>query len=284
MRTGFRAPLVVAVTLAAALGVTGAAQAPPPSRPAAASARQAPLRTADGKANLNGIWQAMNEANWDIEGHSAGPGRVLALGAEDAEVPGLGVVEGGPLPYLPAAATKRKANFDKRLTLDPEIKCYLPGVPRAMYMPQPFQIIQSQKHIMMAFQYAGAIRTIYMDEHKEAPADSWMGWSNGHWEGDTLVIDTTGFNDSSWFDRAGNFHSDDLHVVERITPVNADLLNYEATIDDKKVFSRPWKMSMPIYRRKEKGARLLEFRCVEFVEDLIYGALRKPGTGARSQQ
>jgi len=271
MRTGFRAPLVVAVTLAAALGVTGAAQAPR-------------LRTADGKANLNGIWQAMNEANWDIEGHSAGPGRVLALGAEDAEVPGLGVVEGGPLPYLPAAATKRKANFDKRLTLDPEIKCYLPGVPRAMYMPQPFQIIQSQKHIMMAFQYAGAIRTIYMDEHKEAPADSWMGWSNGHWEGDTLVIDTTGFNDSSWFDRAGNFHSDDLHVVERITPVNADLLNYEATIDDKKVFSRPWKMSMPIYRRKEKGARLLEFRCVEFVEDLIYGALRKPGTGARSQQ
>src|SRR5262252_9335772 len=148
-------------------------------------------RAPDGKANLNGIWQALNEANWDIEGHSAGPGRVLALGAEDAVVPGLGIVEGGPLPYLPAAAAKRKANFEKRLTLDPEIKCYLPGVPRAMYLPQPFQIIQSQKHIMMAFQYAGAIRTIYMDEHTDAPADSWMGWSNGHWEGDTLVIDTT---------------------------------------------------------------------------------------------
>ena len=286
MPTGFRA-LVAAATLAVAFSVTpGVAQAPQPSRPPVAPARQAPNvpRTADGKANLNGIWQAINEANWDIEGHSAGPGRVVALGAEDAEVPGLGVVEGGPLPYLPAAATKKKANFDKRLTLDPEIKCYLPGVPRAMYMPQPFQIIQSAKHIMIAFQYAGAIRTIYMDDQKEAPADSWMGWSNGHWEGDTLVIDTTGFNDSSWFDRAGNFHSDDLHVVERITPVNADLLNYEATIDDKRVFSRPWKMSMPIYRRKEKGARLLEFRCVEFVEDLIYGALRKPGAGARSQQ
>jgi len=285
MPTGFRA-LVAAATLAVAFSVTpGVAQAPQPSRPPVASARQAPnvLRTADGKANLNGIWQAINEANWDIEGHSAGPGRVLQLGAEDAEVPGLGVVEGGPLPYLPAAATKKKANFDKRLTLDPEIKCYLPGVPRAMYMPQPFQIIQSPKHIMMAFQYAGAIRTIYMDDHKEAPADSWMGWSNGHWEGDTLVIDTTGFNDSSWFDRAGNFHSDELHVVERITPANADLLNYEATIDDKKVFSRPWKMSMPIYRRKEKGARLLEFRCVEFVEDLIYGALRKPGTRPAQQ-
>jgi hypothetical protein len=145
-----------------------------------------------------------------------------------------------------------------------------------MYLPQPFQIIQSQKHIMMAFQYAGAIRTVYMDEHTPAPADSWMGWSNGHWEGDTLVVDTTGFNDLSWFDRAGNFHSDELHVVERITPASPDHWNYEATIDDKKVFSRPWKMSMTLYRRKEKGARLLEFRCVEFVEDLIYGALRKP--------
>jgi hypothetical protein len=147
-----------------------------------------------------------------------------------------------------------------------------------MYIPQPFQIIQSTKTVMMAFQYAGAIRTIYMDDHTEAPADSWMGWSNGHWEGETLVVDTTGFNDLSWFDRSGNFHSDALHVVERITASSPDHLNWEATIDDKKVFSRPWKMSMTIYRRKERGARLLEFRCVEFVEDLIYGHLRKPGT------
>jgi len=251
-----------------------------------AAQQSAPYRAPrgpDGKANLNGIWQALNEADWDIEGHSAAPGRVTALGAEDAVVPGLGIVEGGPLPYLPAAATKKKANYEKRLTLDPVIKCYLPGVPRAMYLPQPFQIVQSQKHIMMAFQYAGAIRTIYMDAQTPAPADSWMGWSNGHWEGDTLVVDTTGFNDLSWFDRAGNFHSDELHVVERITPTSPDHLNYEATVDDKKVFSRPWKMSMTLYRRKEKGARLLEFRCVEFVEDLIYGALRKPGTGGRGQ-
>src|SRR5580765_678240 len=269
MRIGVRRPMLVAAAAAAvALSVlTGDAQAP----------YRAP-RTADGKANLNGIWQALNEAEWDIEGHSAAPGRVLALGTEDAVVPGLGVVEGGPLPYLPAAAAKKKANFEKRLTLDPVIKCYLPGVPRAMYLPQPFQILQSQKHIMMAFQYAGAIRTIYMADQTPAPADSWMGWSNGKWEGETLVIDTTGFNDLSWFDRAGNFHSDELHVVERITATGPDHLNYEATIEDKKVFSRPWKMSMPLYRRKDKGARLLEFRCVEFVEDLIYGALRK---GAR---
>jgi hypothetical protein len=273
MGTGFSTPTLVTAAATLAIlsgGMTVAAQTP---------AYRAP-RTADGKPNLNGIWQAINEANWDIEGHSAAPGRVLALGAEDAVVPGLGIVEGGPLPYLPAAAAKKKENFEKRLSADPEIKCYLPGVPRAMYMPQPFQIIQSAKHIMMAFQYGGAVRTVYMDGHTEAPADSWMGWSNGHWEGETLVVDTTGFNDLSWFDRAGNFHSDALHVVERITPMSPDHLNYEATIEDSKTFSRPWKMSLPIYRRREKGARLLEFRCVEFVEDLIYGQFRKPGTKA----
>jgi hypothetical protein len=270
MTIGNTTPRLVA---AAALAMCGLAVLPLSGQAPARAAR-----AADGKPSLDGIWQAVNEANWDIEGHSAAAGRVLALGAEDAVVPGLGVVEGGPLPYLPDAAKKKKENFDKRLTLDPEIKCYLPGVPRAMYMPQPFQIIQSTDFIMMAFQYAGAIRTVYMRDQTDAPADSWMGWSNGHWEGDTLVIDTTGFNDLSWFDRAGNYHSDALHVVERLTPVGPDHLNYEATIEDKKVFSRPWKMSMPIYRRKEKGARLLEFRCVEFVEELIYGHLRKPGT------
>jgi len=144
-----------------------------------------------------------------------------------------------------------------------------------MYMPFPFQIVQSQQHIMIVHEYAGAVRTIYMDHHTEAPADSWMGWSNGHWEGETLVVDTKGFNDLSWFDRAGNFHSDELHVVERITARSPETLWYEATIEDPKVFTRPWKMTMPLYRRVEPNAQLSEFRCVEFVEDLIYGHLRK---------
>jgi hypothetical protein len=174
-------------------------------------------RTRDGKPNFAGIWQALNEANWDIEGHAAAPGLVLALGAAGAVAPGLGVVEGGPLPYQPAAALQRKQNFEKRLTLDPEVKCYLPGVPRATYMPYPFQIIQTPKYILIVYTYNNAVRTIYMDDHKEAPFDSWMGWSNGRWEGETLVVDTTGFNDQTWFDRAGNFHSDALHVVERFT-------------------------------------------------------------------
>src|SRR5262245_56769416 len=213
-------------------------------------AYKAPRRT-DGQPNLNGIWQALNEAYWDIEGHAAAPGPVMVLGASAAVAPGLGIVEGGPIPYQPAAAAQKKQNFEKRLTLDPEIKCYLPGVPRANYMPYPFQIIQTPKYVMMVYTFAGAVRTIYMDDHTEATDDRWMGWSNGHWEGETLVVDTTGFNDQTWFDRAGNFHSDELHVVERFTAADKDHLLYEATIEDPKVFTRPWKMSMPLYRRVE---------------------------------
>jgi hypothetical protein len=200
------------------------------------------------------------------------------MGAAAAVAPGIGVVEGGPIPYKPEAAAQKKKNSENRLALDPETKCYLPGVPRATYMPYPFQIIQSPKYIMIVYTYARAVRTIYMDDHTEAPADSWMGWSNGHWEGDTLVVDTTGFNDQTWFDRAGNFHSDELHVVERFTVADPEHLRYEATIEDPKVFTRPWTMSMPLYRRAEKNAEILEFNCVEFAEELIYGKLRKGAT------
>jgi hypothetical protein len=232
-------------------------------------------RTPDGKPNLNGIWQTMNTANWNIEPHPAGPSPVRELGAAGAVPAGLGVVEGGEIPYLPAARKKQQENYANRLKLDPEIKCYLPGVPRATYQGMPFQIIQSTKHIMLIHEFAGAVRTVYMSDQTEAPADSWMGWSNGRWEGETLVVDTRGFNDLSWLDRAGNFHSDALHVVERFTPRSAETINYEVTIEDAKVFSRPWKMSMPLYKHVQRNAQILEFRCVEFVEDLLYGHLRK---------
>jgi hypothetical protein len=232
-------------------------------------------RTADGKPDLSGIWQALNEAYWDIEAHGASPSPIPALGAAGAIPPGMGVVEGGPLPYNAKAAAQKKINSEKRLSLDPEMKCYLPGVPRAMYMPHPFQVLQTPKFIMMVHTFAGAVRTVYMDEHKEAPADSWMGWSNGRWEGETLVIDTTGFNGLAWFDKAGNFASDGLHIVERITAASPDRLLYEATIEDKNTFTRPWKMSFSLYRRVERNAQVMEFKCVEFSEDLIYGHLRK---------
>jgi hypothetical protein len=254
----------------------------------APAAYRAP-RLADGHPDLNGIWQAINEANFDIEAHMARPAMqlragpygpvpaapVLALGAVGSVPPGLGVVEGGEIPYLPDAAKKKKDNQEHWLERDPEIKCYLPGVPRATYMPQPFQLLQSTKAIFFAYQYAGATRDVLLKDPGPAPIDSWMGQSVGRWDGESLVVDVTGMNDQSWFDRAGNFHSDALHVVERYTRTSPDVLMYEATIEDKNVFSRPWKISMPLHRRIEKNAQLMDFKCVEFVEEMMYGQWRK---------
>ncbi len=245
--------------------------------PALVALLSLPLSAQPNKPDLSGIWQVLNTANWNLEGHAAAPGPP-ELGAIGAAPPGLSVVEGNTIPYLPEAAAKRKENFANRMALDPEVKCYLPGVPRATYMPYPFQIVQSDKYILISYQYASAVRTINMENHKKAPIDSWMGWSNGHWEGDTLVVDVTGLNEDTWLDRSGNFHSDALHVIERYTPRSPDTLAYEATLEDPKVFSRPWKISMILYRHAEPHARLLEFKCVEFVEELMYGPLRKkPG-------
>ncbi len=242
--------------------------------PVAGQARTGIPRRPDGKPNLNGIWQALNTANWDLLTHGAAAGPPM-LGVLGAIPPGLGVVEGDEIPYLPAALAKKNANFEKRWTEDPEVKCYLPGVPRANYMPYPFQILQGSPTMLIAYQYAGGSRIINMGKPTEAPSDSWMGWSNGRWEGDTLVIDVKGFNDSSWFDRSGNHHSDALHVVERYTLTSPNVIQYEATMEDPGTFSRPWKISMPLYRHIQKGALLMEFKCVEFTEEMLYGHLRK---------
>ena len=238
-----------------------------------------PARTADGKPDLNGIWQAMNAANWDIQPHASSAGPVSSLAADFAVPPGIGVVEGNEIPYLPAALEQKKKNFTNRFVDDPEIKCYLPGVPRAEYMPYPFQIIQGPKTIMFSYEYDSAVRVINVAAPTPAPVDSWMGWSSAKWEGDTLVIDVTGQNGKTWLDRAGDFHSPSLHVIERFTPRSADTLMYEATIEDPKVYSRPWKISMPLYRHVEKNAQLLEFKCVEYAEELMYGNLRKNPKG-----
>ncbi len=184
-------------------------------------------------------------------------------------------MEGGVIPYKPEALAKRNANFANRWKLDPEVKCYMPGIPRATYMPFPFQIVQSANVILMSYEYASANRVINMGKPVEAQVDTWMGTQNGHWEGETLVVDNTGFNDLSWFDRAGDFHSDALHVVERFTRTDADHINYEATIEDPQTFTKPWKISLPLYRRVEKNAQMGEFKCVEYVEEMLYGDLRK---------
>ena len=243
-------------------------------------------RTHDGKPDLNGVWEALNTANWDIQDHPARQGPVLALGAAFSVPAGQGVVEGNEIPYQPWAAAKKRENAENWVKLDPEVKCYMPGIPRATYQPFPFRIAQTPTHVLMSYEFQNSSRVIYMNSKEESPNDFWMGWSRGRWEGETLVVDVTSFVDKTWFDRAGNFHSNALHVTERYTATGPDHLNYEVTIEDPKVFTRPWKMRMPLYRRKESNAQLLEYKCVEFVEELMYGDLRKkdavrPPFGAR---
>ena len=225
--------------------------------PAARSQAYTPPRTPDGKPDLQGIWQVLNTAAWDIQDHHA-----------QLDVPaGQGVVERNEIPYQPWAAAKKKENFENRLTADPVRKCYLPGVPRITYMPYPFQIFQTANSVVIIYEYVHAVRTIYTDRpHLPGHIDFWLGMSRGRWEGDTLVVDSVDFNGETWFDRAGNFHSDALHVLERFTRTGPDHIAYEVTIEDPKVFTRPWKMSMPLYRRQERNAQILDYECHALVE------------------
>jgi hypothetical protein len=199
------------------------------------------------------------------------------MGAIGAVPPGQGVVVGDEIPYQDPALEQKQQNFENRFTADPEILCYMPGVPRATYLPYPFQIVQGTGKIMMVYGFADANRTIHMDKEdpEPAPIDSWMGRSHGRWEGDTLVVDVAGFNGRSWFDRAGNFASNTLRVTERYTPINPNALMYEATIEDPNVFTRPWTIRMPLYRRLEENVQVLEYKCVEFAEEILYGHLRR---------
>ena len=217
-----------------------------------------PPRTPDGQPDLQGIWQVINTAAWDIQDHPARLG-----------VPaGRGVVEGNEIPYQPWALAKKQENFDNRETADPETNCYMPGVPRITYMPYPFQILQFPDRVLILYEYVHVTRTIYMDgsPHPEGHIDFWMGDSRGRWEGDTLVVDLIHFDDQTWFDRAGNFHSAALHVVERYTRSGPDHMTYDVTIEDPEVFTRPWTMSMPLYRRQEAGIQLLEYECYAYAE------------------
>ena len=284
---GYRPTLwAIAITMAAATTVLSLVTSP---GAAPAVAQGTPFRTA-GKPDFSGILQANNTANWDLLTHGARPmlgqpglapnsvvlaASVVALGSLGWVPPGMGVVEGGEIPYQPWAAARKKENLEHWVDRDPELKCFQPGVPRAMYMPHPFQIIQSATKVMMVFEYANAQRTIHLNKMEPYPNVAYMGYSVGRWEGDTLVVDVKDFTDATWFDRSGNFHSDALHVIERYTAASRDVINYEATIEDPQVFTRPWKIRMPLYRRLEANAQLMDFRCVEMVEETLYGHLRK---------
>jgi hypothetical protein len=241
--------------------------------------------------NISGVWQALNEANWDLEPHAARAARVLhpgvpngspvpaapvlALGASGGIPGSLGYVDGGTIPYKPEALAKKKTNFEHSLALDPEVKCLLPGVPRATYIPFPFQITQSHTKVMIHYGFSNAGRTIHLDQVDDPAIESWMGHSVGKWEGDTLVVQVNNLNDQTWFDRAGNHHSAEMTVTERYRMTTPYHIMYEATITDPATFTRPWTIKMPLYKRMEENARVFEYRCVEMVEELVYGHLRK---------
>jgi hypothetical protein len=261
----------IAVVIATGL-VLAAGQAPASAGRGAVQPGTAPTgnqmpRTADGKPDFSGIWQALNAAAWDIQDHSA------SLAGNSGVPPGKGVGEGNEIPYKPEALAQKKRNYDKRDTEDPAfVQCYLPGVPRATYMPYPFEIIQNPKTVGIRYQFARAVRTIDLAggsrEWLEGWPDFWMGDSRGKWEGDTLVVDVRKLDERTWFDHAGNFHTENLHVVERYSPIDRDHIQYEATMDDPGVFTRPWKISMPLYRIIDKNPEVFEWDC-RFDQDSV---------------
>ena len=233
-------------------------------------------RTAFGTPDLNGIWEAIGAHHWNIEPHAASHGPVVELGGLGAIPGGLGIVQGGVIPYTAAARAMQQENAQYWVERDPAAKCYMPGIPRATYMPYPFQIVQTDDYILFAYEFASASRVVYMNRPDfEAPVDAWMGHSLGSWDGETLVIDVTAQMPDTWLDSNGNHHSNQIHVVERYTATSPHHLQYEATIEDPEVYTRPWTVSLPLYRRIDENMQLLELKCVEFAEELMYGRLRK---------
>jgi hypothetical protein len=233
----------------------------------------APERLA-GRPDLNGVWQANGTAHWNLEAHSAEYVPALAsLGAHGGIPAGQSYVVGGRIPYLPDALAQRDENKAGWPASDPATACYLPGVPRANYMPYPFQIVQGEGDILFAYAFAKSNRIVHMLEEQAAPVDAWMGVSNGRWEGDTLVVEVIASDGRTWFDSAGNHHTSQMVVTERFTLVDENQIRYEATIEDPATFSEPWTIQVPIHRRTEENVELLDYNCIPIAEEFLYGHL-----------
>ena len=293
-----RLSILAATAAAFVMGGTGTALAQ-----ASAQQQTQQLERIDGKPNLNGVWQVLGTANANLEPHSAEanpvPGAERLLGTMASTPAGLGVVEGGTIPYKPEALERLNLNKANRVKHDPEAACYLPGIPRATYMNFPFQIVQGGgDDILMVYEYANANRVIEMRDVDIPPIDTWMGTSYGHWDGDTLEIVTLSQgpgevklpggvmepNGVTWLDRAGNYLSPTATVTERFTKMGDNHIQYSVTITDPELYTRPWTISMPIYRRMEPNAQLLDFRCVPFSEPLLYGDLLEDNGSAAAAQ
>ena len=294
MRMSLRRSTVLTALGGAAIGaaltvmVTGTATTAQPQMPPRAA------EMPDGRPNFNGVWQALNEAHWDLEAHEPLPAWVtqegaypyeyarvpaapfVALGAA-AGVPGsMGVVGGeGRIPYTPEALAIKQENREHWIDRDPELKCYLPGIPRAMYMPYPFQIVQGTNKIHMTFAFSNAARVVHLDDVARPPDYTYMGHSVGRWDGNTLVVTVDYFNGKTWLDRAGNHHSEALELEERFTPLSSDALWYEVTLTDPNTYTEPWTFAMPLYRRLEPTATVLDYPCIEFSEEFMYGHVRR---------
>ena len=250
MTTSARALIVGLILVASTVSVAHAQPSGVSNRSAAGTADLP--RMADGKPNLQGIWQTSIEgAAFDLRAHPASNGAPASRS----------VIDAADLPYQSAAKTTRAANLTRRLTADPLANCYMPGVPRIMLLPRPFQIFQTPTHVALAFEWSMVHRLIYTNGSRHPTGiDFWMGDSRGHWEGDTLVVDVANHNEKTWFDSVGDFHSAALHVVERYTLRDPNTLDYDATIEDPKTFTSPWKIHVPL-RRRTDVKRLMEFQC-----------------------
>jgi hypothetical protein len=259
------------VTAATILFAGGAAQAQQPTHPA----------TISGHPNFNGIWEALNTAYWNLEAHS-----VEGLSKDFWQLGAIAVIPAGPsvlrgggtIPYLPEALKKRDENRSKWPAADPEAKCYMLGVPRVTYQNFPFQIFEGSADgdLLMVYPFAATNRIIYMKDHSDLPVDSWMGKSNGTWEGNVLVVTTTSQNGQSWLDRAGNFATNQLKVTERFRLLDANHIMYEATLEDQQTFARPWTIEMPLYRLIDNNVQLMEHKCVPYADMLLYRDLLQP--------
>lgn len=282
------AAVVVTATIAVALLAVSAFQTAPERL---GEANPVPRLAGTERPDIQGVWQAFSEIHHNLEGQAAQasvvlhPGvaggnpvpdaPLLALGALGGVPPSVGAVVGGVIPYRSDALAQREDNRAHALARDPLVKCLMPGVPRATYMGYPFQIAQGPTKLLMAYGFSNAGRTIHLDDVDPPGIEAWMGHSVGRWDGDTLVVEVTDLVDQTWLDRSGNFHSASLRVTERYTPITPHHMQYEATLDDPEVFTEPWTIALPLYRRMESEPRVLEYRCVEMVEELVYGHLRR---------